>query len=293
MKKWTGHLLTSFSITVWAVTFISTKVLLDSFSTVEIIFCRFIIAIAVLFLIKPRLLRFTNLKHELYFAVAGITGVSLYFVFETLALTYTQASNVSIIVSMAPVFTVFFAWIADRNEKPSVPFFIGFIISITGIVLISINGLQSLQLNPRGDLLALLCAAVWGVYSVVVQRINRFGYDLIQTTRRIFIYGLIFLLPVFFFMDFSIDLSLVADPVNLMNLLFLGVIASGLCFLSWNKSVEILGPVKTSVYIYLQPLLTIVFSILILDEKFTVVSVVGSLLITAGLIISQRFHGRR
>ncbi len=89
-----------------------------------------------------------------------------------------------------------------RDEKLKMGFFVGFVISIAGIVLLSFNGQKSFHLNPRGDVLALLAAVVWACYSVLIKKISSYGYQTIQITRHVFFYGILFMLPALFFMDF-------------------------------------------------------------------------------------------
>lgn len=145
-----------------------------------------------------------------------------------------------------------------------------------------------MKLNPLGDFLALLAGAIWAMYSIITKKISDFGYNTIQVTRRIFIYGLLFMLPLLPFLDFNLDLSLFNNKAYLANILFLGILASGICFVTWNCAVKILGPVKTSVYIYLQPVITIVVSFFVLSERVTLISVVGTVLTLSGLVLSEK-----
>ena len=77
-------------------------------------------------------------------------------------------------------------------------------------------------------------------------------------------------------------------PEIILNFLFLGVGASALGFFLWNLSTKWIGAIKTSVYIYVSPVVTVVLSVVILHEKMTFVSVTGALLILLGLIVSQK-----
>ena len=78
------------------------------------------------------------------------------------------------------------------------------------------------------------------------------------------------------------------EPKIFLNFLFLGICASALGFLLWNLSTKWIGAIKTSVYIYVSPVVTVVLSVLVLHEKMTVVSLLGSGLIFVGLILSQK-----
>ena len=88
-------------------------------------------------------------------------------------------------------------------------------------------------------------------------------------------------------MDFHMELQQFASLKNLLNLLFLGFGASALCFVTWNLAVKILGSVKTSVYIYMVPVITAVTSALILHEKLTRTIISGIVLTLIGLFLSE------
>ena len=283
-----GHLLALITILIWGTTFVSTKVLLSDFTPIEILFFRFGIGLIVLILIFPRRLKGTSLGQEILFAGAGLCGVTLYFLFENIALTYTSVSNVGIIVSISPFVTAILSHWFLKDEKLRAAFFIGFIIAMIGIALISFNGSVILNLDPMGDLLAVSAAIVWAVYSIITRKISQYGHNVIQVTRRTFVYGLLFMLPALFLFPFEWGLQRFADPVNLLNILFLGLGASAMCFVSWNLAVKILGAVKVSAYIYLIPTVAIVTAMMVLNEAITWMVVLGAILTLSGLVISER-----
>lgn len=282
-----GHLAAIVTILIWGTTFISTKIMLVDFQPIEILFFRFIIGLAALLLAYPRRLEGTRRQQELTFAAAGLCGICLYYLLENIALTYTMASNVGVIISVAPFFTAILSHFILKEERPGANFFIGFAVAMAGIFLISFNG-SKLELNPVGDVLALLAALIWACYSVLTKKISGYGYHTILTTRRIFCYGILFMIPPLFLFDFKLELTRFANPVYLFNIIFLGLGASALCFVTWNFAIKILGAVKTSVYIYMVPVITVVTSVVILHEKITVLSAVGTILTLAGLFLSER-----
>ena len=136
-------------------------------------------------------------------------------------------------------------------------------------------------------MLALLAAFLWACYSILTRIISGFGYPTIPATRRIFLYGILFMVPTLFLFNFRLEPGRFVNPVYLLNILFLGLGASALCFVTWNFSVRVLWAVKTSVYIYLVPVITIAASVLILHEPFTALTGLGTVLTLAGLFISQ------
>ncbi|AKG37700.1 DMT family transporter [Paenibacillus durus] len=291
-KNTTGHLLALVTILIWGTTFISTKILLIDFTPVEILFFRFLIGYFVLLLVYSRPIRTKDFKEELLFISAGLCGVTLYFLIENIALIYTLASHVGVIVSIAPFFTAVLAHFFLEGEKLNASFMVGFSLALTGIVLIGLNGNFLLQLNPIGDLLAFLAPAVWAVYSVLMRKISGLNHHNIGSTRKVFFYGLLFMLPVLFFNQINLGPDRFHKIENLTNLLYLGLGASALCFVTWNRAVGILGAVKTSVYIYIVPVISVAASALILHEQITWATLAGTFLTLTGSYISERKPNR-
>lgn len=280
-----GHLSASLTVVIWAMTFISTKILLKSFLPIEILFIRFLIGFFMLTIASRKILPFKGWREESYYIIAGLFGVFLYYYLENVALTYTLAMNVGIIGSVSPFMTALISrFILKQGKIPRV-FVLGFICSMIGISLISLSG--TLNVNPIGDGLALIATVCWASYSLLVKKISGFGYGTIATTQRIFFYGLLFMLPVLFLTLDSFDLSRFTGFGNVENLLFLGIGASALCFVTWNFSVKNLGAVRAAVYIYTIPMLTTIASVLILGETWTIKTFLGILLTLAGLVLSE------
>lgn len=231
-KTTAGHIMALITIVIWGTTFISTKILLEDFTPVEILFSRFLLGVLALIAVYPKRLKIKDKKQEFTFAAAGLCGICLYYLLENIALTYTMASNVGVIISVAPFFTAVLSHVfLKEEEKLKAQFFVGFIVAMTGISLISFSG-SKLELNPIGDVLAVTAAFIWAVYSLLIRKISSYGYHTIQTTRRIFTYGIIFMLPFLFVFDFSLDMQKLVRPEYALNLIYLGLGASALCFVT-------------------------------------------------------------
>lgn len=282
-----GHAAAIFTIVLWGTTYISTKVLLRSFHPIEILIIRFLIGYAVLAIVCPRPAKRGTLKEELVFLAAGISGISGYYLLEHFSLLYTQASNAGVIIATAPFFTV----VAERisgvsDEKSGKNFFIGFVVAMCGICLLSFGG-EGGSIHLLGDLLALMASMAWSVYAVCSRSISQRNISTLQATRRIFFYGIVFFIPAMIFFDFGPAVRDIVQPVNLANLLYLGLGASAACFVTWNFAVKVIGAVRTSVYIYLTPVVTVISSVIILHEKITPAAFAGIVLTLSGLVVSQ------
>ena len=119
-------------------------------------------------------MKVANRKHELFFAAAGFCGVTLYYLLENIALTFTMASNVGVISALAPFFTAIASYLFLKEEPLRLNFFLGFVVAMVGIYLISFSGASNFQLNPLGDLLAVAATIVWAFYSVLTRKISTF-----------------------------------------------------------------------------------------------------------------------
>lgn len=288
MNKTTmGHIAALITIVIWGTTFISTKILLTDFTPIEILFFRFLLGLIVLIIVFPKRLKLSDRKQELIFAAAGLCGICLYYMLENIALIYTMASNVGVIISIAPFFTAVLSHIFMKSqEKLKAKFFVGFFVAIIGICLISFSG-KKFEINPVGDVLAIIAALVWSVYSLLTRKISSYGYNTVQTTRRIFTYGIVLMIPFLFVFDFHLDFEKFIKPEYALNLIYLGIGASALCFVTWNYAVKILGAVKTSVYIYMVPVITVATSVIVLKETITWISAMGTILTLIGLFLSE------
>ncbi len=285
-------------ILIWGSTFVSTKYLLSSLSALEILILRFLAAYIALWIAKPRILPFVSVRREILFILAGLSGITVYQFLENTSLFFTSASNVSIIVSICPLFTAIFSRLFLKEKSLNPFFFVGFFVAIIGVALVTFNGKIQIHFSPKGDLLALAAAISWGFYSLAVSKVNSLKLDPILAIRRIFFWALVFMfLPAMFSGKFDFcavnffkspsSLNNLVDPLIIFNILFLGFGASAFCFVAWNMACERLGTVKATLGIYFNPLVTVILAFFVLGEKITLMGFAGMLLTTAGLVVSN------
>jgi len=290
MKNGWYHLIAFSVMSVWGVTFVSSKVLLfNGLSPEAIFFYRFTLAyIGIWFFgignqrqLKNKLFSKTW-RDEFLFVLLGVFGGSLYFLAENTALKYTFASNVSLIVCTAPLLTVMLTHFMLKNEKIGGRVIIGFILALLGVALVVFNGQFVLKLNPLGDFLSFLAALCWAFYTIILKRLGS-RYNSLFITRKVFFYGLLTILPTFLFRPLITNPEILFRPVVWGNLLFLGLIASLLCYFAWNVVVKQLGTIRSANYIYLNPIATLIASSIIIHEKITGIALAGTALILIGM----------
>ena len=276
-------------VAVWGTTFVFTKLLLlGGLTAAQIFVFRFIIAyVLLLSYCLCRGIRWlaSSWRDELLMAGLGVTGGSLYFLTENTALNYTTTTNTSIIVSLCPLFASIIIGAFYKSERLSRVQAIGSLMAAIGVVVVVMNGHFVLHLSPRGDALAFAACLCWAVYSLLMIPANA-RYDTVFITRKVFFYGLLSMTP-YLIIHPELNVHLVfQQPGMLWNLLFLGCIASMLCFLVWTWVLKQLGAVVATNYVYLNPVVTIVFAWLILSEQITPWFILGTLLILSGMYLA-------
>ena len=287
-QKLLWHLLAVGVVAVWGTTFVNTKILYNSGLTPsEIFFLRFIIAYVAIWFISPRKLFTNSWRDEGTMLLLGITGGSLFFVAENSAVALTYVNNVSFITSTSPLVTVILGIVFVKSIKATWTLIVGSLIAIVGVGLVIFNGSFILHLNPWGDLLALLTAVCWAVYTLLMKSVSE-RYSAVFITRKLFFYGLLTVLPMFLIDPWTVSLATLLTPKVAFNLLLLGLVASFLCFALWTVVIERLGVMTASNYQYLNPITTVVASAIWLSEPMTAIAYIGSALILIGVIVSNK-----
>lgn len=277
------HLAALLIVLAWGVSFVSTKVLLDNgLRPAEIYIYRFLLAYLLVLCVCHKRMFSNSLRDELLFATCGLCGGSIYFIAENTALEYTLVSNVSLITAISPLLTTFLIGMIYKSERPSKGIYIGSIVALMGVACVIFNSSFVVKMNPIGDLLSFAAALSWAVYSLVLRKLNAL-YSIMFISRKTFFYGVLTALP------YMLTEPEITSPTVLLqadvwpHMLFLGVFASMIAYVIWAQSVKHLGAITASNYIYLQPIVTLIASVIILSETITIVGYLGCALILGGL----------
>ena len=293
MQKTVFHHLTAFMVVaIWGVTFVSTKLLLlNGLSPAHIFTLRFIMAYALLLVISVTMYRHRwmakNIKDELMMVALGVTGGSLYFLAENAAMNYTTTTNTSLIVCLCPLFASLLISIFYRTERLRGIQIVGTILAAIGVTFVVLNGRFVLHLSPKGDALAFVACLCWAVYSLLLIPASK-RYDTLFITRKVFAYGLLSILPYFALYPQMPPTSALLRLDTVLQLLFLGCIASTLCFIAWNWVVRRLGVIITTNYVYFNPVVTVVCAWIVLGERITEWFLLGTALILVGMFLSNK-----
>lgn len=274
---------------IWGETFISTKVLItNGLMPADIFIYRFTLAYLLIWLISPKKLWCGTFKDEMVMVLLGVFGGSLYFLSENTALKLSTASNVSILVCSAPLLTAILLSSFYKDERMNLRQIAGAVIAFAGMALVVFNGEAVLHLNPLGDLLAVGAALTWALYSLFMKNVSD-RYDVVFITRKVFGYGLITMLPYFLIVSpLNMDFSILSRTAVWGNLVYLGLVASLLCFVLWNWCLPRLGTVRTTNLIFSQPFFTMLIAYIILGERITWMAVIGAAILIGGMMMAVK-----
>lgn len=285
MKKAQHHLICGICVFIWGMAMISTRELQKVMKPEILMFWRFLFGYLTLWILYPKFEKLKSRKDMLLVLICGLTSVTLYFWWQNVALTKTSPPNVSIIISIAPLITAVFSQLMPEHEKLTAHFLGGFLFCFAGIILVSTNGKLTLTEGMIGNLLAVLSATSWAVYTILFEKLK--GYNTIVITRKVLFGGLITMIPILMISRSGLQVGEVFKAENLPHVLYMGCLASAVCYLLWNRSFRTLGPLKTNAYLYLLPVVTMFCSWIVLKETFTVYQMAGVLMTVAGLFLSQ------
>ena len=292
MDRWIYHIVAFLVVAVWGSTFVFTKLLLlNGLSAAQIFTLRFIIAYVLLLLFSMTRKSFRWMTHtvkdELLMLALGVSGGSLYFLTENSAMNYTTTTNTSLIVCLCPLFAALLIAAFYKSERLHGIQIVGTLMAALGVAVVVLNGHFVLHLSPKGDALAFAACLCWAVYSLLMIPAGK-RYDTIFITRKVFFYGLLSMIPYFLLWPEFTPMSTILRLDILGNLLFLGCVASMVCFVAWNWAIKKLGAMTATNYVYFNPVTTVLFAWIILHEQITVYFLIGTVLILAGMYLADK-----
>ncbi|MFS0778158.1 EamA family transporter [Neobacillus sp. 3P2-tot-E-2] len=285
-SKFTASLYALMAISFWGVSFVSTKAVLGKLDPYSLLVIRF--GIGALFLLLLLLLQRHRLqisiKYVPHLLVLGILGVFVHQLLQATALLTINASAAGWLISFSPVFTVILSMLF-LHEKMSIPKAVGMVLAVTGVLIISTTRTgQSIQFTMNiGFLLMVLSTLNWAIYSVLLKSL-KIPYPPLVVTFYMCLLGLILTTPFIIRNRGWEDLSML-NHSEWAHLLFLGVFVSGIAYWYWGKSLEVLEASKVSMFLYLEPIATLIAAVLLLNEKVLLISVAGGIIIIIGVII--------
>jgi drug/metabolite transporter (DMT)-like permease len=284
--KLTAAFYATMSISFWGVSFVSTKAVLVKLDPFSLLVLRFGIGtIFLLFLLliqRNRLL--ISIKYVPHLMVLGILGVFVHQVLQATALLTINASSAGWLISFSPIFTVILS-ILFLHERLSINKAVGMLLAIIGVLIVTTTRSgQSFQIVLNiGFLLMLLSTLNWAVYSVLLKSL-KIPYSPLLITFYMSLLGLVLTSP-FIIRNRGWESLSLLSYTEWAHLLFLGVFVSGMAYWFWGKALKVLEASKVSMFLYLEPITTLIAAVLLLHEKVFLISASGGIIIIIGVII--------
>lgn len=277
-----AHIEAMLTMIIWGLSYLSIRIVVQEVSPTLSAFYRLLLASIILFVLKKmKYPKDKVLKEDKWkMALSGLFGVSLYFFFENYSVAFTSASNVAILISSIPVFTI----ISQRvifKEKFTVSKVSGTILSVLGIVIIILSKekISLFSKGTLGDLMALGAALCWVIYNVITSKFKG-DYKSITITAYQSILGCIFLSPSLFLEPITFPSFKVA-----LNLIYLAIFCSCIAYIIYIDCLEKLGATVLTTYINLQPIISLVAAAILIKEHITTWQVLGSIVIILGVFL--------
>ena len=286
-NSWWFHVIAILVIVAWGASFPCTRLLLDAGITpTEIFVYRSAIAYIGLLIFSKFKIDFWGWRDELLAFLCGLTGGAMYFVLQNIALKLTLLSDVVIVIAINPLLTTILAALFLKDEHFSLKILLSSMVAFTGVAVVTLRDGLLWGDGLLGNVLAFLAALSWAVYCIILKRVQG-RHSTLAITRKVMIYGTICALPVMFSEPMSSLSTLLRSDV-LANMLFLALICSMAAFLIWNFVIKKIGAIRSSNYLYLDPVISIIIGVIVLHERVGIVAVVGCTLVLLGVIMVEK-----
>ncbi|HUR65386.1 MAG TPA: DMT family transporter [Chitinophagaceae bacterium] len=276
---------------IWAGNFIIARGVIKDIPPVTLAFFRWLSATIIIlpFAWKyiPQAVQFVKQRPG-YFLLSAVTGVSMFNTFVYIAGHYSTAINMAILgTCTSPIISVILAKIFLKERIPFLRV-LGMIVCIAGILLLLSNGnfqhLVSFRFT-KGDWWILAAALTFAIYNTSVKK-KPASMPSVSFLFTVFLIGTIILLP-FYLYELKEKGGIDFDLPNLSAILYLGLGASVICFLIWNKAIAALGTGRTALFGNLIPVFSSIEAVIILNEEISTIHTISFILVVAGLVIAN------
>jgi drug/metabolite transporter (DMT)-like permease len=290
-KNLTAYLELIFAAVAWGISFIATKVAVADVPPAVVVWLRFTIGLVILFvfMLYRRMLRLPTFKDGLYFALLGFIGISFHQWLQSTGLVTSQASTTSWIVSTAPIFIALLAWLFLR-EKLGIMAVLGIGLATLGVLLVvskgNISSMFTGAIGTPGDLLVLISAPNWAVFSVLSRSALK-KFPALFVLFYVMLFGWIFSSIHFLSIQGWTTIPQISSS-GWLAVAFLGIGCTALAYIFWYDGLQAITASQAGVFLYIEPLVSLVAAALILGEIITLPALIGGSFILLGVWLVNR-----
>lgn len=280
-----GHFLAVSSVAIWSSLYVASEFLLKLFSPSFLLMLQIFVGLLIMMFYKPSLTKLT-FQQEKLLLLSALAGFIFYNLFINLSLSYTKAVNTSFLVTLAPLFVLFYA-LAVKRRKTSQTVWLGCLIAIAGSSLINFN--DGLSLALFGDCLAVAAAIAWAAYTVLASHSSLHTIDETVKIQRMLMYAIpLSIVNWLFTSPQPPDVYLFSSFEVLASLLLVSAFSTAICYLMWNAAVVKISAEIVSQYVYLTPVFTLVTAMIFTNYTLAGQILVGGTLVVLGIYLINR-----
>lgn len=279
------------SIAIWGGSFIATKIAVAEISPVTVIWTRFLIGLVILgwFAWRHGDLTLPSRKDTLELAFLGFMGITLHQWLQSSGLVTSEASTTAWIVSTTPVFMALLGWMFLK-EKLGASKIAGIFLATLGVLFVvskgDFGGMFSGGFGKPGDILILISAPNWAIFSVMSQPALK-KHSAIKVTFYVFLFGWLLTSLQFLAKNHWGEFSQLSAG-GWASIAFLGVFCSAVAYIFYNDGLHALSASQVGAFLYLEPLVATLVAAALLSEQIVFMTLIGGLLILAGVWIVNR-----
>ena len=285
-NNFSAYIELTFAAVAWGVSFIATKIAVQQVTPAVVVFLRFAIGavIMLVILLARRQLTLPTLKEGLYYALLGFIGISFHQWLQSTGLVTAQASTTSWIVSTSPVFIALLGWFFLK-EKLGLNTIFGIMLASLGVLLVvskgSLSSLISGNFGTTGDLLVLISAPNWAIFSVLSRSALKDKAALF-VLFYVILFGWLFTSIPFVAAHGWLEIAHL-NTTGWLAVAFLGIGCTALAYIFWYDGLQAIPASRAGVFLYIEPLISLVVAAVLLGEAITLVALLGGGLILAGV----------
>ena len=274
------------AIAVWGGSFIATKIAVGEVSPVTVVWSRFLIGLIILgwFAWRHGELTIPTWKDGLEFAFLGFMGITLHQWLQSSGLVTSEAATTAWIVSTTPVFMAVLGWLFLK-EHLGLARVAGIAMAALGVLLVvskgSFNGMFSGSFGRSGDILILISAPNWAIYSVLSRPALQ-KHSAIKVTFYVLLFGWLLTSLQFLAGQHWVEFSQLSTT-GWISIAFLGIFCSALAYIFYNDGLKALPASQVGAFLYLEPLVTILIAAVVLSEQIVLATLAGGALILFGV----------
>jgi carboxylate/amino acid/amine transporter len=267
---------------IWGMSFGIIKYYLAGVQPNLIVFSRLFLSCLIFLPFFPRQKKIT-IKSFKVFIFLGSIQFGLMYIFYIYSFKYLNASQIALFTVFTPIYVAILASIFEKNFKAK--YYIAAFLAVLGAFYIYYRDFYSSNFWAGFVLIQVsnLSFALGQIsYVKYIKKTNLRDSEAVS----IMYIGALLLSSIFFFSDFSQISSGKLTKINFAAIIYLGIIASGLCFFLWNKGARKVNPGILSIMNNMKIPLGVLFSLIIFGETIDVMKLtIGGLIIVLGLIV--------